>query len=252
MTTYLIPPLVTEHETGPDDDCVFCSGVMQVLARWPGRCPATLTTAEALRHAAGIPDGPASSGDLVKGITVLFGAGYAPTTVQGPAALWAALAPGHSATVSGIPTAAPAGSPPRHWLPNYGEGHRLFAERLDTTDRVWLMDPEGPAGTFYQGEWCSKAALLAFAKDPARTHTIQAIKPIATERTLTCATTLRATPSSLATVTGSLPAGTVCTVVGTATNGWWTLNCGGPKSGRTWLHVTANGKSGYAPTGRFA
>jgi len=176
MTTWILPPLCTEHEPGPDDDCVFCSGIMQLLARWPGRCPATLTEAEAVRAAAKLADGAgAGTTDLIRGITARYGAGYAPTSVTGWPAAWAALTPGHSATISGIPTNVPATSPIRRWVGDFPHGHRIAGFRRDTTARLWIMDPEGPADGSYKGEWCSEADLALFAKDPARTHSIQSV-----------------------------------------------------------------------------
>jgi hypothetical protein len=214
MTAWVLPPLVTEHEPGPDDDCVFCAGIMQVLARWPGRCPHTLTEAEAIRAAAGIPAGPSSTTDLIRGITVRYGATYAPTSVKGWPAAWAALTPGHSGTISGIPANAPAGSPIRRWVGAYPNGHRIAGFRLDSTARLWIMDPEGPADGSYKGEWCSEADLALFAKDPNRTHSIQSMlvavpaDPSAYVHTVTIAASLglnvHATPHQSGTSLGHL------------------------------------------------
>src|SRR5260221_6192592 len=91
--SYYLPPLVTEHEDAhywpngqyddaADEDCVFCSGLMQILAQFPDLAPATLYEAERIREAAGLgPTGPAGSGKLIKGITVRYGASDAPTEI---------------------------------------------------------------------------------------------------------------------------------------------------------------------------
>lgn len=177
--TWVIPPLVTEHEDahywpngaydGPaDEDCVFVSGLMQYLAWKPRAAAATLYEAERIRQAAGLgPDGGALTSDLLRGESIRYG--WKPATAVGFAALWAGLTPGHGATASGVPTDTDRDSPFRHWLPYYTGGHRVFVERLDSQDRVWLMDPEAMSG--YGGEWATKSDLEAFTRHGS-THTV--------------------------------------------------------------------------------
>jgi hypothetical protein len=178
MTTYAVlkQPLVCEHEPGPDDDCVFCTGVMNLLARFPGRCSPTLEAAESIRAASGISmEGPSSGLDLIKGITNKFGAAYAPTPIKGWVAASAAATTGHSLGVSGIPANTPANSPIRRFVGDFPYGHNIAAYKLDATTRFWIKDPEGPADGSYNGEWCAESDLAAFAKDPNRVHTLQTL-----------------------------------------------------------------------------
>ncbi len=170
--TWVIPPLVTEHEPGTDYNCVPCSGLMQKLANAPGSAPATLAEAKAIRAASGIPmTGPMSSLNLIVGERNRYH--WQPAEIpRGFASIWASLTPGHSATASGIPTDAPVGSPFRHWLPNYSGGHRVYVARMDSLDRVWLLDPEAPDG--YSGEWASKSDLARFVQNGS-THTVAPI-----------------------------------------------------------------------------
>jgi|GEM_PF-4360533 hypothetical protein len=165
---WALPPFVCEKEPGTDDDCVFCTGVAEKLAHDPGSVPATLAEAEAIRAAAGIPAGPAGSDDLIRGCNARYG--WAPTLVApGFTALWAALQPGVCAGASGDPADAP-GTPFARFVTER-IGHRVFVGRYDTTDRVWLIDPEGPADGTYHGQWATKADLALFVKN-GNSHTV--------------------------------------------------------------------------------
>jgi hypothetical protein len=51
----------------------------------------------------------------------------------------------------------------------------------------------------------------------------------------------------------ALPAGTVCTILGTVAGHAWSIDCNGATLvGTDWYHITALGLTGYAVTGRFA
>lgn len=262
------PPLVTEHEDvhywpdheyddAADEDCLFCSILMQYLAGHPGAAPATLFEAELIRHAAGLhPSGGASTEDGIRGVGARYD--WTPAKIAGFDALWPAFTVGVAATISGIPTNAPAGSPIRHWLPNYAKGHRIFALRLDTSERAWIMDPEGKADGTYKGEWCPKADLAAFASDPARTHTTSPIKRVPARKKVACAGGyLWSEPRTGATKKGSLPLGATASITAVVDGGSWNFSCGTTaKAGARWYRVTAiNGSllpnAQYAATGRF-
>jgi hypothetical protein len=268
---WITPPFVSEkegahfwpdHESddAADEDCVFVAGLMQFLAHKPGGAAATLAEAELIRHAAGLhPSGPAGSDDLIRGELALFG--WAPTKVKGFSALWAALVPGMSATVSGVPTNAPPSSPIRHWLPNYAKGHRIYAERRDLSDRLWIIDPEGSTGGTYRGEWCPKTDVAAFARDPTRSHTVAARASTTNKRTVACNggflwTLPRKDNGSVR--KSALVVGAVATVTGTVIGGGWAFECdGAARQGTAWYRVSAmNGAVLPAPlygaVGRFA
>lgn len=268
--SWVTPPFVSEKEEGhfwpnhvfddsADEDCVFVSGLMQFLAHKPGGAAATLAEAELIRHAAGLqPSGPAGSDDLIRGELALFG--WAPAKVKGFTALWAALVPGMSATISGVPTNAPSGSPIRHWLPNYGKGHRLYAERRDATDRVWIIDPEGSVGGGYKGEWCTRADIAAFARDPTRSHTVASRALAIAKRQVTCNggflwTLPRKDQGSVR--KAALVAGAMVTVTGRVGGGFWGFECNGiTRQGTAWYRVSAiNGTPLptplYGAVGRF-
>ncbi len=250
--SYPIPPVVSERQIGPDHECEWCSGVMLRLANAPGSCPATLAEAQALHVAGtGSDTGGGNAYTLATGLTKRYK--MASTVVAPPfPTLWAALGVGMAAAVAGNPANFPYGHYLRRFLPDYNGGHCVYAGRMDTSNYVWWIDPEGPDDGTYHGERVSSTELARFIGSWGGAHTVAAMKVVTDTRLLVCSTTLRSSPSIFAASVGTLPGGTVCKVVGTATNGYWTVNCGGPKTGKTWLHVTANGKNGYAPTGRFA
>lgn len=260
------PPLVTEHEAahywpdgeydGPEDeDCLFCSLLSQYLGVHPGAAPATLYEAELIRHEAGLhPSGGATTDDGIRGLQARYG--WAPAKVAGWAAAEEALkVVGASVALSGIPTNAPSGSPIRHWLPNYAKGHRIHVYRKDT-GLPWLLDPEAPVG--YAGERVSWSDLAAFAKDPARTHTVATLKRVPTRKKVACAGGyLWSEPRSTSIRKGGLPLGAVCSLTATVAGGSWSFSCGGTlKTGTSWYRVTAvNGSAlpapQYASIGRF-
>ncbi len=268
--SWVTPPFVSEKEDAhfwpnnvfddsADEDCVFVSGLMQFLAHRPGGAAATLAEAELIRHAAGLlPKGPAGSDDLIRGELKLFG--WAPAKVRGFSGLWGALVPGMSATVSGVPTNAPSGSPIRRWLPNYAKGHRIYAERRDTTDRIWIIDPEGSTGGAYRGEWCSRSDLAAFARDSTREHTVASRALATAKRRVACDggflwTLPRIDQGSVR--KSALVLGAVATVTGRVVGGGWGFDCGGTaKKGSEWYRVSAiNGAALatplYGAVGRF-
>ncbi len=156
---WVVPPFVCEKEDvhywtnkviddGADEDCVFCTTVMGKLAHDPGSCPATLFEAERVREDAGLgPTGPAGT----------------PTEIPaGMASLWSALTPGTWAGASGDPGGCSIGNPFRRFVTDH-LGHRVYVGRYDSSDRVWLIDPEGPKPpTTYTGQWATKAQLAEF------------------------------------------------------------------------------------------
>lgn len=183
--SFIRPPFVSEREDahywpngaydGPaDEDCVFCSGLMQYLAHKPGAAPATLYEAERIRQAAGLgPSGPANSDALIDGTTKRYG--WAPTKIpSGFSVLWSAFAqPGVSATASGKLSNFPTGHRLRRFIPTWTGGHRVYVAKMDDEDRVWWMDPEGPK-TGYSGEWVTKAELQTFVNG-GLSHTLATV-----------------------------------------------------------------------------
>jgi hypothetical protein len=194
MSGWVKPPHVCEKEDvhqwpdgrwddAKDEDCVWAAGLMQYLALHPGAAPATLTEAEALRADAGIgPAGGSTSANLVTGTTKRYG--WAPTIIPpGFSVLWSSLRPGMGATASGKPSDCSVGNPFKRFLSTYTGGHRVFIERLNDTDNVWLMDPEGPK-TGYTGQWASKAHLAEFVKNGS-SHTIAQLAEVGEVLTIT-------------------------------------------------------------------
>jgi len=136
----------------------------------------------------------------------------------------------------------------RRWDPNFTGGHFVCVIPNDfgPGKHRWL-DPEAPWK--YAGDPVSTATVLKWANG---VQTPRYAKAGMFKRVLKCATTVRATPSIFAAALGTLPAGTACTVISEVyMGGYWTVNCGGVKVGKSWLHISANGLNGYAPTGRF-
>lgn len=186
--TFVKPPHVSEREEahtwpggaydGPaDEDCVWCSGIMLRLASQPGSCPATLYEAERLRQDAGLgPSGGANANDLLRGYAKRYGWTEPHVVSNSPTALWAALQPGMGAAALGKLSYFPAGHRLRRFIPTWTGGHAVFVARLDGTDRVWWMDPEGPL-TGYSGEWATKAELATFVG----TYTNHVVAPLALE-----------------------------------------------------------------------
>lgn len=182
------PPVVCEKEDAhrwpdgrwddaADEDCAFCSVLMQYLAEHPGAAPATLEEAEAIRAAAGLgPLGPASSADTIRGCQARYS--WAPTQIPaGSDVLLSAFAqPGVSAAVSGKPSSCSTGNPFKRWLPTYLGGHKVYVSRIDDTERLWLQDPEGPK-TGYSGEWVTRANLIEFVRG-GTSHTIAKVAEV--------------------------------------------------------------------------
>lgn len=256
MTNWVRPPAISEREgihywpdgeyDGPEDeDCVFVAGLEQKLAHAPHSAAATLAEAELIRHAAGLhPSGGASSADLVRGEEALFG--WAPSIVTGWEALWTALVPGKSATVSGIPTGAPAGSPIRRFLPNYAKPHRLWVGRYDSTDRVLMLDPEVSADALkagYKGQWVTKADLKSFATEPRPdgknpVHTVASMAVVKYTRKVISNggylwTLPRATAGSVK--KQALVVGQVATITGGVAGGAWSF---AGLSGTIWFRIS--------------
>lgn len=232
--TYVIPPVCTEHQPGPDVACVACCGIMQANAHHPGTAASTLSEANLLRNAGGVASGGMNTAQLVAGMQKLFG--WAPQVVVGWAKLRPLLVPGKSATVSGIPANAPAGSPIRRFVGAYPKGHRVFIEILDAGE-PWLMDPEGPV-TGYSGQRVPWADLAAFASDQGRWHTLASVAVKKFTRKVAIAggymwTAPRSTSGSVR--KAALLVGQVATVTSSVTGGAWSF---GGKSGTTWYRIS--------------
>lgn len=83
--------------------------------------------------------------------------------------IWTKLRPGQGAALFGILARFPYSHHLRRWDPSYRGGHVVFVERLDSTNRVWWMDPLAPAASrigsrtvIYRGEWASASELQTF------------------------------------------------------------------------------------------
>ena len=143
----VIPPLVSEHQHGPDTDCVGCSVVMAVLGLKPGICPPTLTEAHVLRDLAGYePDAPTSIERIVAAARTRYHLGAVRIIGGGPAgaaALWAALPYGFGAAMIGRPANLPEAHEMRQTVGTgfLGE-HCVYGMRRDTKDHLYVEDPE--------------------------------------------------------------------------------------------------------------
>lgn len=160
--TYVKPPFVSEAQPGVDVDCVGCSAISVVDGHKPGTLPATLAEAKVLRTAAGYG---ATAGETVEAIAAAVKAktGIAPAIIGSSfATLWSALTPGRAAFLIGRVENVATTSPFRKHQGDFIGLHCDSVARLDSTDRVWLVDPEGPVGVGYTGEWATKADLQRF------------------------------------------------------------------------------------------
>lgn len=253
--SYVTPPFISERQAGAWVDCVDCSALMAVLAHSPEKAPATLSEAKALRSAAGFPATGGTSIDpmvLASGKTAIgMAAGVkaryaiAPAVVGGSfATFWSALTPGRVAFAIIKPSNALSTSPIRRYQGTFDGLHGVYLERLDSTDRVWFMDPCGPTDGTYKGAWVTKADLAAaYVGDAA----VLAAKVKTTSKRLVCPAAARPNATFGAAIGKALPGGTVIGVTGSVTGSLWTrpatCNTGVSRTGRKWyVAATINGK----------
>lgn len=166
-----IPAQVSEREPGGYEDCTWASGVMlNNAAHAKDVAPGTRAEYQALRVAGG--DGPAENpgdgsniGQLVTGIKRRYGwtaARIGPPGAAHPSfdVLWAKLTPGTGAVIQGYMGVWVRASTWRRWDRNFGGAHAVYAQRRDSSFRVWWMNPLAPDS--YPGEWMDKSDLKKY------------------------------------------------------------------------------------------
>lgn len=155
---YVNPPLCSERQPGTDYDCVPCSAIMLVNAHQPGKAPSTNTEADRLRAASGYTYyGGTSVEGIARGVAKRYG--YTPRIATSFNALWSMLKPGYGAFVIIRPSNLPADHVLRRYMGTFRGDHCIYVGRKGHRWRVWMLDPEGPPGTGYTGNWLSKGDL---------------------------------------------------------------------------------------------
>jgi len=250
MTTYYRAAFISElnDPDGHIADCVWTSGLRQANAASGGKHPATLAEAEALRaEVGGSTSAGAISAQLIAATTKRYA--WAATVVGTPTGIIAAAKPGQNVTISGHLSNFPAGHRLRRFSPLFTGGHRIDVD-VEDGPRYWWVDPLAPQGSGYTGEYVTVAELATFARGGSG-GTVAPLRVLPPTRKLRCAAPLRATTTRTGQILASLPAGTVCTVLGTVTGEAWAFWCGLPRAGTSWLHIEAAGKTGFVAAGRF-
>lgn len=165
MSVYRPPDCSEREPDGVWEDCTWASGIMFGNAIH-GRSvyPSTQREYEALRKASGdTMDGGSNLTDLRKGMLSRWGWTGSLPSRPSFANLWAALKPGVGAVVQGSMGSVPVHF--RRWDLAFGANgklapHAVYAQREDSQDRVWWMNPQAPKG--YAGEWMSKKDLESY------------------------------------------------------------------------------------------
>lgn len=151
-----IPNQCSEREPGGWEDCTWCAGVMmENAARNANVRPSTRAEYEALRVAGG--DGPAENpGNGSNNLQLVIGVqkryGWTPRIIGapiGPRPSWTTIMshlakPGDMGCLQGGMDAWPSSSHWRRWDRPFDGGHNVFVVRLDTSPRLWWMNPQAP------------------------------------------------------------------------------------------------------------
>jgi len=173
--TYFRPSQVTERFTAQTSfsDCGPCSAIMLANAS-AGRNvhPGTKGEVIGFRHDAGASwDGPTATDELAQGLRIRYNV-FTKLALRFPA-VWAELDPGKGAVLAGRLSRFPVTHHLRRWDPSYRGGHFVFVERMDTSNRVWWMDPlapiaykRGSSTVIYRGEWASASEVSTFLGGP--------------------------------------------------------------------------------------
>lgn len=166
MSDVYIPRQCSEQETGGNEDCTWCTGLMLENAAYARtRVAPTRHEYEALRVAGG--DGPAEhSGDgsnysqLAYGMDMRYG--WRPLMEVGLTfnEAWDRFAPGFAMGWQGSMGSIGQGARYRRWDPPFRGAHSFLVVRLDDQDRGWLLNPQAPNS--FAGEWISRADLRAY------------------------------------------------------------------------------------------
>jgi hypothetical protein len=156
------PPQCSERETGMDEDCTWCAGVMlQNAAHARTLAPSTRAEYEGLRVDGG--DGPARNpgdgsniGDLKKGIAKRYG--WVPMVVGHVA--WSKVLesldqPGDAAVLQGSMGVFRRGHRLRRFDPGFDGDHAVYVQRVDERPRLWWMNPAAPNS--FDGEFIDLA-----------------------------------------------------------------------------------------------